>query len=100
MLGAALAQAGTGHHTSDPHLAHVKLHRFAIHSEIWLMGHYDLSRTVERMRRVDFINPMLECDFGCGRWRRLVIQPRSIQAQQVRLGGQGQRAYRTALNQH
>jgi hypothetical protein len=99
MLLPAFAQVGTGRDAGDPHLAHMALHRFAVHPEVGPKGHSDASRAIEGMGGIDLIDPMFERHlFRRGR-HALVVQPTPIQTQDVGLGLERERALGSPFDQ-
>lgn len=83
--GTPFAQVGTGTDACQTHFLHVALHGFAIDDELGSQVRGNAARAIEGMRRVELINPVLDCDFFRRRWERLVIQTGPAEPQEVRL---------------
>src|SRR5262249_45705153 len=91
LLSVAFAQVRAGIDRRDAHLVHIAPQRIAGNrTEFRLQQHLYLPRAIKRTIRIDGINAMFDCDFAC-RWRhRSIIVAGAADAQQARLGRDGQ----------
>ena len=92
MLGQALAQVRPRRDAGDPHLAHIPLHPLAIdRRKVRLQQHGQLARAIKRMRRVQFVDAVLDRHF-LRRWRfGLIVQTPAADAEQIGLGAERER---------
>lgn len=80
MLLIALAQVRARADPSDPHLAHVSLHRFAIDgSPVAAQLGGDTPRAIEGASGIDLVNPMLDRHLLCRGRGGLVVETRAAE---------------------
>jgi hypothetical protein len=92
MLGQALAQVRPRRDAGDAHLAHIVLHPLAIdRPKLGIEQHGELAGAIERVRGVEFVDPMLDRHF-LRRWRTgLIVQRAPADAEQLSLGNKRER---------
>ena len=86
MVGQPFAQVRPWRDASNPHLAHIALHSLAIdRCEVLRKQHGQLARAIKRMRRVEFVDAVLNRHF-LRRWRDCsVVQTPAADAEQIGL---------------
>src|SRR5690242_8522087 len=86
MVGQPFAQVRPWRDAGDPHLAHVALHPLAIDwCEVLLQQHGQLARAIKRVRRVEFVDTVLDRHF-LRRWRSgLIVQTAAADTEQLGL---------------
>jgi len=86
MVSQAFAQVRPWRDGSDSHLAHIALHSLAIdRCEVLRKQHDQFARAIKRMRRVEFVDAVLDRHF-LRRWRYwLIVQTPAADAEQIGL---------------
>src|SRR5918911_3153903 len=86
MVGQPFAQIRPWRDASDPHLAHIALHSLAIdRCEVLRKQHGQLARAIKRMRRVEFVDAVLDRHFLRRGRHWLIVQTPAADDEQIGL---------------